>query len=76
LSKPGYGIIRNLVVEEGLVDNSQIEQIIEQVTKERFNLGKAKAEFAQTLDELEEKELLVDPKIVEGLMKARENHLE
>ena len=47
------GIIRNLIVGEGLVANSQIEQIIEQVTKDRFNLGKAKAEFACTLDENE-----------------------
>ena len=29
----------------------------------------------ERLDELEEKELLGDPKIIEGLMKARENHL-
>jgi len=29
----------------------------------------------ERLDELEEKELLDDPKIVEGLMKAREDHL-
>jgi len=43
LSKTEYGAIRNLIVEEGLVDNSQVEQIIEQVTKDRFNLGKAKA---------------------------------
>ena len=53
LSKTEYGIIRNLIVEEGLVDNFQIEQIIEQVTKDRFNLGKVKAEFAFTLDENE-----------------------
>lgn len=53
LSKTEYGAIRNLIVEEGLVENSQIEQIIEQVTKDRFNLGKAKAEFARTLDENE-----------------------
>ncbi len=44
------GVIRNLIVEEGLVENSQIEQIIEQVAKDRFNLGKAKADFVQTLD--------------------------
>ena len=50
LSKTEYGAIRNLIVEEGLVENSQVEQIIEQVTKDRFNLGKAKADFAQTLD--------------------------
>jgi hypothetical protein len=50
LSKTEYGVIRNLIVEEGLVDNSKIEQIIEQVTKDRFNLGKAKADFAHTLD--------------------------
>ena len=50
LSKTEYGVLRNLVVEEGLVDNSEIEQIIEQVTKDRFYLGKAKAEFARTLD--------------------------
>ena len=36
-----------------MVANSQIEQIIEQVTKDRFNLGKAKVEFARTLDENE-----------------------
>ena len=53
LSKTEYGVIRNLIVEEGLVDNSQIEQIIEQVTKDRLNLGKAKVEFARTLDENE-----------------------
>ena len=53
LSKTEYGIIRNLIVEEGLVENSQVEQIIEQVTKDRFNLGKAKVEFARTLDENE-----------------------
>jgi hypothetical protein len=53
LSKTDYGIIRRLVVEEGLIDNLKIEQIIEQVTKDRFNLGKAKAQFAQTLDENE-----------------------
>jgi hypothetical protein len=53
LSQTEYGTIRNLIVEEGLVANSQIEQIIEQVTKDRFNLGKAKAEFACTLDENE-----------------------
>ena len=53
LSKTEYGIIRNLVVEEGLVDNSQIEQIIEQITKDRFNLGKSKAQFAQKLDDNE-----------------------
>jgi uncharacterized protein (UPF0332 family) len=53
LSQTEYGIIRNLIVEEGLVENSQVEQIIEQVTKDRFNLGKAKAEFACTLDENE-----------------------
>ena len=29
----------------------------------------------ERLDELEEKELLDDPRIVEGLMKARKNHL-
>jgi hypothetical protein len=46
LSQTEYGTIRNLIVEEGLVANSQIEQIIEQVTKDRFNLGKAKAGFA------------------------------
>jgi hypothetical protein len=51
LSQTEYGIIRNLIVEEGLVENSQVEQIIEQVTKDRFNLGKAKAEFARELDE-------------------------
>jgi hypothetical protein len=34
LSKTEYGVLRNLVVEEGLVDNSKIEQIIEQVTKD------------------------------------------
>jgi len=50
LSKTEYGVLRNLVVEEGLVDNSEIELIIEQVTKDRFHLGKAKAEFARTLD--------------------------
>lgn len=50
LSQTEYGTIRNLIIEEGLVANSQIEQIIEQVTKDRFNLGKAKAEFARTLD--------------------------
>ena len=50
LSKTEYGIIRNLVVEEGLVDNSEIECIIEQVTKDRFHLGKAKIEFARKLD--------------------------
>ena len=50
LSQTEYGVIRNLIVEEGLVENSQIEQIIEQVTKDRFNLGKAKADFAHTLD--------------------------
>ena len=50
LSKTEYGIIRNLIVDEGLVENSQIEQIIEQVTKDRFNLGKAKIEFACKLD--------------------------
>jgi hypothetical protein len=33
-----------------LLDNSKIELIIEQVTKDRFNLGKAKAEFARALD--------------------------
>ena len=43
LSQTEYGTIRNLIVEEGLVENSQVEQIIEQVTKDRFNLGKAKA---------------------------------
>jgi len=32
LSKTEYGIIRHLIVEEGLVNNSQIEPIIEQVT--------------------------------------------
>ena len=50
LSKTEYGIIRDLLVEEGLVDNSQIEQIVERVTKDRFNLGKAKIEFARKLD--------------------------
>jgi CMP-2-keto-3-deoxyoctulosonic acid synthetase len=50
LSQTNYGIIRNLIVEEGLVANSQIEQIIEQVTIDRFNLGKAKVDFARTLD--------------------------
>ncbi|MBM3240628.1 hypothetical protein FJZ31_30460 [Candidatus Poribacteria bacterium] len=50
LSKTEYGIIRNLIVEEGLVENFQIEQIIEQVTKDRFNLGKTKIEFARKLD--------------------------
>ena len=50
LSKTEYGIIRNLVIEEGLVDNSEIECIIEQVTKDRFHLGKAKIEFARKLD--------------------------
>jgi uncharacterized protein (UPF0332 family) len=50
LSNAEYGVIRNLIVEEGLVENSKIEQIIEQVTKDRFNLGKAKADFAHTLD--------------------------
>ena len=50
LSKTEYGVLRNLIVEEGLVDNSKIEQIIEQVTKDRFHLGKAKVEFARTLD--------------------------
>jgi CMP-2-keto-3-deoxyoctulosonic acid synthetase len=50
LSNTEYGVIRNLIVEEGLVENSQIEQIIEQVTKDRFNLGKAKADFAHILD--------------------------
>ena len=50
LSQTEYGTIRNLIVDEGLVANSQIEQIIEQVTRDRFNLGKAKAEFARTLD--------------------------
>jgi hypothetical protein len=29
----------------------------------------------ERLDELEEKELLNDPEIIEGLMKARENHV-
>jgi CMP-2-keto-3-deoxyoctulosonic acid synthetase len=53
LSQTEYGTIRNLIVEEGLVANSQIEQIIEQVTKDRFNLGKSKADFARTLDENE-----------------------
>ncbi|MBM3241357.1 hypothetical protein FJZ31_34180 [Candidatus Poribacteria bacterium] len=33
------------------------------------------AALLERLDELEEKELLDDPKIVEGLMKAREHHL-
>ena len=28
------GVLRNLVVEEGLVDNSKVEQIIEQITKD------------------------------------------
>jgi len=51
LSKTEYGVIRNLVIEESLVDNSEIECIIEQVTKDRLNLGKAKASFARTLDE-------------------------
>lgn len=50
LSKTEYGVIRHFVIEEGLVDNSQIEQIIEQVTIDRFNMGKAKIEFARTLD--------------------------
>ena len=60
LSKTEYGIIRNLVIEEGLVDNSEIECIIEQVTKDRFryasystqgfHLGKTKIEFACKLD--------------------------
>jgi len=50
LSNTEYGVIRNLIVEEGLVENLKIEQIIEQVTKDRFNLGKAKADFAHTLD--------------------------
>ena len=53
LSQTEYRTIRNLIVEEGLVGNSHIEQIIEQVTKDRFNLGKAKAEFARTLNENE-----------------------
>jgi len=51
LSQTEYGVIRNLIVDEGLVANSQIEQIIEQVTKDRFDLGKAKATFARKLDE-------------------------
>ncbi|MBI1924090.1 hypothetical protein HYR99_07545 [Candidatus Poribacteria bacterium] len=51
LSQTEYGTIRNLIVDEGLVANSQIEQIIEQVARDRFNLGKAKAEFARTLDQ-------------------------
>jgi hypothetical protein len=51
LSQTEYGVIRNLIVSEGLVANSQIEQIIEQVTVDRFNLGKAKAEFSRTLDQ-------------------------
>ena len=46
LSKTEYGVIRNLIVEEGLVDNSKIEQI----TKDRFELGKSKIEFARALD--------------------------
>ena len=50
LSKTEYGVLRYLAVDEGLVDNSEIEQIIEKVTKDRFNLGKAKMEFAHTLD--------------------------
>lgn len=50
LSKTEYGIIRNLIVEEGLVDNSRIEQIIERITIDRFELGKSKLEFARTLD--------------------------
>ncbi len=51
LSQTEYGTIRNLIVDEGLVANSQIEQIIEQVARDRFHLGKAKAEFARTLDQ-------------------------
>ena len=46
LSQTECGTIRNLIIEEGLIANFQIEQIIEQVTKDIFNLGKAKAEFA------------------------------
>lgn len=51
LSKTEYGVIRNLVIEEGFVENSKIEQIIFQITKDRVELGKSRLEFARTLDE-------------------------
>ena len=50
LSNTQYGTIRHFVIDEGLVSNSQIESIIEQITTNRFNMGKAKCEFARTLD--------------------------
>ena len=50
LSKIEYATIRNLIIDENMIENSHIEQIIEQITKDRFNLGKAKFEFAQKLD--------------------------
>jgi len=51
LSKVQYGIIRELIVEEGLVENREIEKIIERITKDRFELGKSKLEFAHALNQ-------------------------
>lgn len=51
LSGAAYRAIRELVVEEGLIDGSEIERIVEQVTKDRFTLGRSKVEFACRPDE-------------------------
>lgn len=59
LSKKEYRVIRNLIVEEGLVDNSKIEQLISQITKDRFELGKSKLLVARNLDENEPQECKV-----------------
>ncbi|RPJ74400.1 MAG: hypothetical protein EHM20_10650, partial [Alphaproteobacteria bacterium] len=50
LSKAEYAVLRNLVVEEGLTEGYKIEQIIQEVTRDRFHLGKSKLEFARILD--------------------------